>query len=253
MTYIDTHAHIFSPEFDQDRSDMLARAQEAGVTEIFMPNIDHTSIEAMLQLEEQNPWCHSLMGLHPSYVKENYLEVLHQMEEWLENRKFRGIGESGIDLYWDKTFFKEQQETLRVQCGWAKKYKIPIVLHTRDAFKETLEIIKEQQDGTLRGIFHCFSGTLEEAEEVIEANFLLGIGGVSTFKNGGLEPVIQNVSLEHLVLETDSPYLAPVPKRGKRNEPAYLPLVAQRIADIKSLPLEEVAAKTSANALRVFA
>ena len=252
MMFIDTHAHIFASEFEPDRAEMLSRARAAGVSQIFMPNIDLTSVEAMLALEELNPWCHSLMGLHPCSVKADYMQELEQMEVWLQKRPFKGIGEAGLDLYWDKTFFKEQQAALRVQCGWAKKYQIPLVLHTRDAFRETLEIVQEEQDGTLKGIFHCFSGTVAEAREVLDQNFLLGIGGVSTFKNGGLEPVLQQIGIEHLVLETDSPYLAPVPKRGKRNESAYLPLVAQRIAEIKSLTLEEVAAATTANALRLF-
>jgi TatD DNase family protein len=186
-------------------------------------------------------------------VKEDFRQVLDSMEEWFTKRDFKGIGEAGLDLYWDKSFFESQKEALQVQCGWAKDKQIPIVLHTRDAFTETLDIIQAQQDGRLKGIFHCFSGTVEEAQAVIEVGFLLGIGGVSTFKNGGLEPVLQQVDLKHLVLETDSPYLAPVPRRGKRNEPSYLPYVAQRISEIKSIPLDEVAAVTSSNALNLFA
>ncbi|MGV3541213.1 MAG: TatD family hydrolase [Rufibacter sp.] len=252
MAFIDTHAHIFAPEFDEDREEMLQRAQEANVSQIYMPNIDVASIEAMLQLEESHPWCHAMIGLHPCYVKEDYQQELSVIEGWLGKRQFKGIGEAGLDLYWDKTFFSQQQEVLRIQCGWAKKYQIPMILHTRDAFTETLKIIQEEQDGSLRGIFHCFSGTVEEAQAALDLNFLLGIGGVSTFKNGGLEPVLQHIGLQHLVLETDSPYLAPVPKRGKRNEPSYLPFVAQRIAQIKSLTLEEVAAATTANAVNLF-
>jgi TatD DNase family protein len=254
MKFIDTHAHIFAPEFDDDQEDMVQRAKQAQVEQIYMPNIDHTSIEAMLALEEKHPaMCHALMGLHPCYVKEDYQQVLYEVESWFHKRTFKGIGEAGLDLYWDKTFFAQQQEVLRIQCQWAKQYQIPIVLHTRDAFKETLEIVQEQQDGTLKGIFHCFSGTVEDARLAIEASFLLGIGGVATFKNGGLEPVLQAVELQHLVLETDSPYLAPVPFRGKRNEPSYLPKIAQRIAEIKSISLEEVALATTANATQLFA
>ncbi|AKQ45720.1 hydrolase TatD [Rufibacter radiotolerans] len=252
MTYIDSHAHVFSPDFAQDREEMLQRAQAAGVAEIYMPNIDLASLDTMLQLEKDHPWCHSLLGLHPCHVFQDFRQVLTQLESQFEQRSFKGIGEAGLDYYWDKTFVKEQQEALRIQCGWAKKYQIPIVLHTRDAFSDTLQIIKEQQDGTLRGIFHCFSGTVEDAQAALDVNFLLGIGGVSTFKNGGLEPVLQAIDLKHLVLETDSPYLAPVPKRGKRNEPSYLPYVAQRIADIKSITLDEVAAATTVNAKRLF-
>ncbi|GAB2538127.1 TatD family hydrolase [Rufibacter soli] len=252
MTYIDSHAHVFSPDFTQDREEMLQRAKDAGVTQIFMPNIDLASLEVMLQLEQDHPWCHSLLGLHPCHVFQDFRQVLAQLEEQFEKRYFKGVGEAGLDYYWDKTFVSEQQEALRIQCGWAKEHHIPIVLHTRDAFHDTLQIIKEEQDGSLRGIFHCFSGTVEEAQAAVDQNFLLGIGGVSTFKNGGLEPVLQAIDLKHLVLETDSPYLAPVPKRGKRNEPAYLPYVAQRIAEIKSISLDEVAAATTANAQRLF-
>ncbi|MBA9077903.1 TatD family hydrolase [Rufibacter quisquiliarum] len=253
MTFIDTHAHVFSPEFDEDREEMLQRAQAAQVAQVYMPNIDVASIDAMLQVEEKHAWCHAMMGLHPCYVKQEFEKDLAVIEKWLETRSFKGIGEAGLDLYWDKSLLDQQREALRVQCGWAKKYQRPIILHTRDAFQETLEIVQEQQDGTLRGIFHCFSGTVEEAQAVLGVNFLLGIGGVSTFKNGGLEPVLQQIDLKHLVLETDSPYLAPVPRRGKRNEPAYLPYVAQRIAEIKSMTVEEVATATTANALDLFA
>ncbi|WP_205503897.1 TatD family hydrolase [Rufibacter psychrotolerans] len=253
MHYIDSHAHVFSPEFGQDLEEMLQRAQEAHVAEIYMPNIDLASLDAMLQLEERHPWCHSLLGLHPCHVFQDYRDVLAQLEQWFERRSFKGVGEAGLDYYWDKTFILEQQEALRIQCGWAKARQIPIVLHTRDAFKDTLEIIREQQDGRLRGIFHCFSGTVEEAQAAVDQNFLLGIGGVSTFKNGGLEPVLREIDLKYIVLETDSPYLAPVPKRGKRNEPAFLPYVAQRIAEVKSLTLDEVAAATTANAQNLFA
>ncbi|WP_207429906.1 TatD family hydrolase [Sabulibacter ruber] len=253
MHYIDSHAHVFSPEFSQDVEEMLQRAQAAQVAEIYMPNIDLASLEAMFQLEQRHPWCHSLLGLHPCHVFQDYREVLSQLEQWFEKRTFKGVGEAGLDYYWDKTFVPEQQEALRIQCGWAKNHQIPIVLHTRDAFQDTLQIIKEQQDGSLRGIFHCFSGTVEEAQAAIDQNFLLGIGGVSTFKNGGLEPVLRAIDLKHIVLETDSPYLAPVPKRGKRNEPSYLPFVAQKIAEVKSLTLDEVAEVTTANARNLFA
>ncbi|MFB9864870.1 TatD family deoxyribonuclease [Rufibacter immobilis] len=252
MFFIDSHAHVFSPEFNPDLEEMLQRAQEAQVAEIYMPNIDLASLEPMFQLEQRHPWCHSLLGLHPCHVFQDFRQVLQEMELWFEKRSFKGVGEAGLDYYWDKTFVAEQKEALRIQCGWAKTHQIPIVLHTREAFADTLEIIKEQQDGNLRGIFHCFSGTVEEAQAVIDQNFLLGIGGVSTFKNGGLGPVLEQIDLQHLVLETDSPYLAPVPKRGKRNEPAYLPYVAQKLADTKSISLNEVAAVTTANARNLF-
>lgn len=231
----------------------MERAQEEGVTRIYMPNIDHTSIDAMLEAETKYPQhCIPMMGLHPTSVDKDFERELYLVEEWLEKRKFAAVGECGIDLYWDKTFLPQQQEALRVQVALAKKYQLPIVLHTRDSFNETYDIISAAQDGTLRGIFHCFSGTAEEAEKVKELDFLMGIGGVATFKNGGLDKVLPHVSLDNLVLETDCPYLAPTPHRGKRNEPVYLPLIAKRVAELMQQPVEEVAEKTTANALNLF-
>ncbi|WP_162052273.1 TatD family hydrolase [Pontibacter pamirensis] len=253
MNFIDSHAHIYSEKFDADRADAIARAQEEGVSRIYMPNIDHTSIDAMLEAEAKYPQlCIPMMGLHPTSVDKDFERQLYLVEEWLEKRTFAAVGECGIDLYWDKTFLPQQQEALRVHVALAKKYQLPIVLHTRDSFNETYEIIKAAQDGTLRGIFHCFSGTAEEAEKVRELGFLMGIGGVATFKNGGLDKVLPHVSLDNLVLETDCPYLAPTPHRGKRNEPVYLPLVASRVAELMQQPIEEVADKTTTNALNLF-
>lgn len=253
MNLIDSHAHIYSDKFDEDRADAMARAQEEGITRIYMPNIDHTSIDAMLEAEAKYPQhCIPMMGLHPTSVDKDFERELFLVEEWLEKRKFAAVGECGIDLYWDKTFLPQQQEALKVQVALAKKHQLPIVLHTRDSFNETYEIISAAQDGTLRGIFHCFSGTAEEAEKVKELGFLMGIGGVATFKNGGLDKVLPHVSLDNLVLETDCPYLAPTPHRGKRNEPVYLPLIANRVAELMQKPVEEVAKKTTANALNLF-
>ncbi|WP_299985524.1 TatD family hydrolase [uncultured Pontibacter sp.] len=253
MTLVDSHAHIYSEQFKQDREEALARALAEGVEKIYMPNIDHTSIDIMLETEEKHPnQCIAMMGLHPTSVDKDFEKELYLVEEWLGKRKFAAVGECGIDLYWDKTFLPQQQEALRVQVELAKKHQLPIVLHTRDSFDETYEIIAAAQDGSLKGIFHCFSGTVEQAEKVKELGFLMGIGGVATFKNGGLDKVLPHVSLDNLVLETDCPYLAPVPHRGKRNEPVYLPLVARRVAELMQKPVEEVAQTTTCNALNLF-
>jgi TatD DNase family protein len=253
LTYIDSHAHIYSEQFKPDRDEVIRKATEAGVTKILMPNVDHTSIDEMLQTEAEHPdTCLAMMGLHPCSVQKHFEKELYTVENWLAQRKFIAIGETGIDLYWDKTFLPQQQEALQIQVDWAKKYNVPIVLHTRDAFAEVFEIIERNQDGTLQGVFHCFSGTAEEAQKVIKLGFYLGIGGVATFKNGGLDKVLPEVGLENLLLETDCPYLAPVPYRGKRNEPAYLPLIARRVAEIKGVLPEELAAASSANTKKLF-
>ncbi|SIT82651.1 TatD family hydrolase [Pontibacter indicus] len=253
MTLIDSHAHIYSEQFKQDRDQALARALEEGVEKIYMPNIDHTSIDVMLETEAKHPnQCIAMMGLHPTSVNNDFEKELYLVEEWLGKRKFAAVGECGIDLYWDKTFLPQQQEALKVQVQLAKKHQLAIVLHTRDSFDETYEIIAAAQDGSLKGVFHCFSGTVEQAAKVKELGFLMGIGGVATFKNGGLDKVLPHVSLDDLVLETDCPYLAPVPHRGKRNEPVYLPLVARRVAELMQKPVEEVAVTTTRNALNLF-
>ncbi len=253
MNLVDSHAHIYSEKFDDDRADAIARAQDAGVSRIYMPNIDHTSIDAMLEAEAKYPQlCIPMIGLHPTSVNKDFERELYLIEEWLGQRKFAAIGECGTDLYWDKSFLGQQQEALKVQVELAKKHQLPIVLHTRDSFDETYEILAEAQDGTLRGVFHCFSGTPEEAQKVKALGFLMGIGGVATFKNGGLDKVLPHVALDDLVLETDCPYLAPAPHRGKRNEPVYLPLIANRVAELLQQPVETVAEKTTANALNLF-
>jgi TatD DNase family protein len=254
MILVDSHAHIYSEQFKQDRDEALARAKGEGVEKIYMPNIDHTSIDVMLETEAKHPeQCIAMMGLHPTSVDKDFEKELYLVEEWLGKRKFAAVGECGIDLYWDKTFLPQQQEALKVQVELAKKHQLPIVLHTRDSFEETYEIVAAAQDGRLKGIFHCFSGTLEQAEKVKKLGFLMGIGGVATFKNGGLDKVVPHVALEDLVLETDCPYLAPVPHRGKRNEPVYLPLVARRVAELMNKPVEEVAEATTRNAFNLFA
>jgi TatD DNase family protein len=253
LKLVDSHAHIYSEEFKEDQAAAVAKAREAGVEKIYMPNIDHTSIDAMLETEAAFPdQCIPMMGLHPTYVKKDFERELYLVEEWLNKRPFAAVGECGIDLYWDKTFLPQQQDALKVQLELAKKHKLPIILHTRDSFDETYELVAAAQDGTLRGIFHCFSGTPAQAAKVKELNFLMGIGGVATFKNGGLDKVLPHVALEDLVLETDCPYLAPVPYRGKRNEPAYIPLVLKRVAELMQKSEEEVATITTQNALNLF-
>lgn len=251
---IETHAHLYAEEFDKDRDTAVAMAGEKGVSKIYMPNVDSSSIDRMMEAElKYKNVCISTMGLHPCYVKKEFQRELYLVEDWLGKRKFAAIGEIGIDLYWDLTFRAQQEEAFCIQVELAKKYKLPIIIHCRNSFRETMDLLKPLLDGQLKGIFHCFGGTLEEANEVIEAGFLMGIGGVVTFKKAGLDQVIPSVSLDHLVLETDSPYLAPVPYRGKRNEPSYLSIIAQQIADYKQCSLQEVTEKTTANATSLFA
>ncbi|MGI4743859.1 MAG: TatD family hydrolase [Janthinobacterium lividum] len=254
MKLIETHAHLYSEQFKLDRPEALHRAVAAGVETILLPNIDRTSIDGLLELEAQFPaTCHAMMGLHPCSVKADFEQELYLLEDWLSQRPFVAVGECGIDLYWDKTFLPQQQEALRVQLRLAKQYDLPIVLHTRSAFEEAYELVAEAQDGTLRGVFHCFSDGVAEAERIIAlGGFKLGIGGVATFKNGGLDKVLPHVDLAHLVLETDCPYLAPVPYRGKRNEPAYLPLVLHRLAALLGQSPEAVAEATTRNAQELF-
>jgi TatD DNase family protein len=250
---IDTHSHIYSEEFLHDRDEALQRAYDSGIKKIILPNIDSGSIKHMLDLSDAYPHlCYPLMGLHPTSVDEDYKEELEAVEYWLGKRKFYGIGEIGIDLYWDKRFVAEQKDAFRHQIKLAKNMNLPIVIHVRNSFDETYEIVKEEQDGHLRGIFHCFTGTSTEARKVVDLGFYLGVGGVLTFRNSELEEVIQSVSIQNLVLETDSPYLAPVPKRGKRNESSYLVYVAQKLAEIYNISVTQVAEITTSNARGLF-
>lgn len=250
---IDTHAHIYSDEFAADRDEIIERARSAEISAIYMPNIDHTSIDSMLELENKYPGlCIPMMGLHPCYVKKDFQRELYLVEDWLAKRKFAAVGEIGTDLYWDKTFWEQQKEAFTVQVTWAKKYKLPVVIHCRESIDETIELVTSLKDDNLRGVFHCFSGTAAQAKRIIELGFFLGIGGVSTFKKGGLDVVLPEITLDHLVLETDSPYLAPVPHRGKRNEPAYIGLVARRVAEIKRLPESDIREATTRNAGQLF-
>ena len=218
-----------------------------------MPNIDHTSIDAMLEVEERHPEiCIPMMGLHPCYVKKDFEKELYTVESWLSKRKFLAVGEIGTDLYWDKTFWEQQCEAFRIQVLWAKQYQLPIVIHCRESLDQTLELLEPLVDETLTGVFHCFTGTVEQANRITSLGFYLGLGGAVTFKNGGLDTVVPKLDLQHVVLETDCPYLAPVPHRGKRNEPAYIPLVAQKICDWKKLSASELSEITHSNTNRLF-
>lgn len=250
--WVDTHAHLYSSEFDADRQDVLAACMDQDVKQIFMPNVDHTSIDRMLEVESRSRGCYAMMGLHPCSVKKDFQRELYIVEEWLARRKFTAVGEIGTDLHWDKTFWPYQCEAFEIQINWALKYDLPIVIHCRESIDETIELVQKHQNGKLRGIFHCFSGNPEQAEKIVKLNFFLGIGGVATFKNGGLDKVLPDIALDNIVLETDSPYLSPVPHRGKRNAPSYIPLIAQRVAEIKQISLAVLQEQTTSNARKIF-
>jgi len=249
----DTHTHLYSEQFDEDRAEMIQRAKDAGVTRFFIPAIDSSYTQRMLDLEENfKDDVFLMMGLHPTSVKENYKEELAQVKEWIDKRDFIAIGEIGIDLYWDKTFLPQQQEAFRTQIQWAKEKKIPIVIHCRDAFDEIFEVLETEKNGDLFGIFHCFTGTLEQAQKAISYNMKLGIGGVATFKNGKIDKFLNQIAIKHIVLETDSPYLAPTPYRGKRNESSYVTQVVEKLATIYDLTFQEIAEITTQNSKDVF-
>lgn len=252
--WTDSHAHIYHNDFDADRTDMMHRCDEKGVAKIFMPNIDHTSIDSMLDVEMKHPGkCFAMMGLHPCSVKKDFEKELYVIESWLAKRKFAAVGEMGTDLYWDKTFWDQQVEAFKIQVGWAKKYNLPIVVHCRESMDQTIELADRLQDGSLAGVFHCFTGDSIQAEKLVKLGFYLGIGGVATFKKGGMENVLPHIPLDRIVLETDSPYLTPAPHRGKRNEPSYIPLIANRVAELKNISSDELRSATTQNALKLFA
>lgn len=251
---IDTHTHLYSEEFDEDRAEMIQRALNKGVTEFYLPAIDSESHEKMLQLEAEYPQqIFAMMGLHPCYVKpETWEKELEIVENYLNQRTFPAIGEIGIDLYWDKTTLDIQIKAFEKQIDWAIEKDLPIVIHTRESFEETFEVLERKKHPKLRGIFHCFSGTLEQAKHAIDLGFVLGIGGVVTFKNGKIDQFLHEIPLNKIVLETDAPYLAPVPFRGKRNESAYIELVAQKLVDIYKKDFSEIVHITTENAKMIF-
>ena len=253
MRFIDTHSHIYDTGFQEDMDAVMVAAKSVGIEKIYMPGIDSTCIDDMMGMETKYPgFCIPMMGLHPCYVKENYQEELAIVEGWLTKRKFAAIGEIGLDYYWDKTFAKEQQLVFEKQMQWGLDLGLPINIHTRNAMGETIEMVKPFAKKGLKGIFHCFSGSKESAEQIVEMGFLLGLGGVLTYKNAGVAEAVVDIPMEFLVLETDAPYLPPVPYRGKRNEPAFMVEVAKKLAEIKNIPLHEVGEMTSGNAERIF-
>ena len=249
----DTHTHLYSEQFDQDREAMIQRAKDAGVQRFFIPAIDSSYSKRMFSLEENYPNdVFLMMGLHPTSVKENFEIELQHVKDWIDKKTFVAIGEIGIDLYWDKTFLKQQQMAFQTQIRWAKEKKLPIVIHCRNAFNEIFDILELEKGPDLYGIFHCFTGTLEQAKKAISYNMKLGIGGVVTFKNGKIDAFLDQIPLHHIVLETDAPYLSPAPHRGKRNESSYITYVIEKLATIYKLPFNEIAAVTTNNSKEVF-
>ena len=250
---IDTHTHLYLEQFDEDRPEMIQRAIEKGITHFYMPSIDSNHIESMFQLEAQFPSnCFAMMGLHPCSVKENVEAELAIVEKYLSERKFIAVGEIGLDYYWDTTFVPQQKVAFVQQMEWAKHYKIPISIHCRESMDDAIELVSKTKTSDLNGVFHCFGGTIEQANKIIELGFYLGIGGVLTYKKSGLDEVLKNIDLQHIVLETDAPYLSPVPYRGKRNESAYIYEIAKKLAEVKDVDISEVAAMTTENAKKVF-
>jgi len=253
MILTDTHTHLYSKEFDHDRNEMILRAFDKGINRFFIPAIDSTYTDSMYDLEKKFPEnIFLMMGLHPTSVKENYEEELEHVEQEFASRDFYAVGETGIDLFWDRSFLKQQQEAFRYQIRLAKSKNLPVVIHCREAFDEIFEVLESEKDEDLFGIFHCFTGDHLQAQRALSYNMKLGIGGVVTFKNGGIDKFLEHVPIENIVLETDSPYLSPVPYRGKRNESAYLEIVAQKIADIYKMSLQEVAQITTQTSRDVF-
>jgi TatD DNase family protein len=253
MQLIDTHCHLYSKEFVRDLEEVLQRAEKEGVGRFYLPAIDRHCQEALLALEARYPGrCFGMTGLHPCHVKEDHSVELRFVEDELARRGWVALGEIGLDFYWDRTFEAAQYAAFHRQIEWALQYDIPIVIHSRESMKESIGVVREHQRGKLRGIFHCFSGDAQAAGEIVDLGFYLGIGGVLTYKNSGLPDAIRDIALEHLVLETDAPYLSPVPFRGKRNESSYLRYIVAKLAEVKGLPVEEVAAATTANAQKIF-
>ncbi|TAH38364.1 MAG: TatD family deoxyribonuclease [Bacteroidetes bacterium] len=253
MILTDTHTHLYSEEFDADREKLIELAVTNGISRFFLPNIDSSSIQSMLDLESRHrEICFPMMGLHPCSVKANWQEEMDIVENWFRKRSFVAVGEIGIDLFWDKTFVEEQKIVFQRQVELANHYKVPIVIHSRESFELIYELLLDLPKQEPFGIFHCFTGTEEQANRAIDMGFYLGIGGVVTFKNSGLDKVVEKISLDHMVLETDAPYLAPAPFRGKRNIPEYLKLVAQKLAEIKNVSLEEIAHISTENSKKIF-
>ncbi len=253
MNLVDTHTHLYLEQFDTDREQVVKNAIDAGIGYMLLPNIDRDSISSMLSLADTFPeHCIPMLGLHPTSVKEDYQDQLTEIESWLAKRPFCAVGEIGIDLYWDKSFQKQQEDAFIRQIRLAKERDLPIVIHSRESFREIMNILKDEKHEKLRGVFHCFTGNEEQAHEAIEMGFMLGIGGVLTYQKSGLDKVMEKIGLEHVILETDSPFLPPVPHRGKRNESAWVLFVAQKLALIKGMSVEVIGEITTANARKLF-
>ena len=253
MNFFDTHAHIYLDDFKDDLDEVIEKATRKGISTILMPAIDSSTHAAMLQTEQAFPGsCRSMMGLHPCSVKDDYQKELVQVQDYLSQQRFVAIGEIGLDFYWDVSFKNQQYDTFQRQITWALDYGIPIVIHSRNAVDECIKVVRDSQDGNLRGVFHCFSGTIDQARTIIELGFYLGIGGVLTYKNSGLDKVMSEIGLDNVILETDAPYLTPVPNRGKRNEPGYITIIAEKLAGIKNIPINEIADITTQNAQKLF-
>ena len=252
MKFIDTHSHLYLDQFKEDQEEVMARAKEV-LEAVYLPNIDCSTVEVMHALENKYPnFCYAMMGLHPCSVKANFKEKLDNMLQFLKQRPYVAIGEIGTDLYWDKTTIREQEVAFRTQLNWAKEMNLPVVIHSRDSLDLNIKIVEEEQNGSLRGIFHCFNGTLEQSKAIIDLDFILGVGGVLTFKNGGMREIYSEIPLEKIVLETDAPYLTPTPFRGKRNESAYIPIIAEVLAEVKQKDIIEVAKQTNKNARGLY-
>ncbi len=250
---IDTHAHIYSNEFNHDLELVIRRAHDEGIKKILIPNVDKETIPQVINLKNKFPQtCYPMIGIHPTSINENYQQELNAVNEYLQKHKFIAIGEIGIDLYWDKTFIEEQKKAFAQQIQWAKQYNLPIAIHCRNAFNETMEVLLDNNNKDVKGVFHSFSGNIEQAQKVISLGFKIGVSGVVTFKNSGQDKVIAQIPLEHLLLETDAPYLTPAPFRGKRNESAYISIIAKKIAELKNITFEEVAEITTKNTLELF-
>lgn len=254
--FVDTHTHLYDDRLTESKQDeMIRRAFDAGVRKLYMPNCDQHTIAGMMRIAGAFPGqCLPMMGLHPTYVKEDFESELAIVREWLDKSSFAAVGEIGLDYYWDKTFVAEQKASFARQIDWALEKGLPIVIHSREATQDCIEIVRQKQNGSLRGIFHCFSGSMDEAEQIIALNFQLGIGGIITYKsNRELQDVVSRVPIESIVLETDAPYLSPVPYRGKRNESGYIPFIAEKVAELRGMSIEELGAATSATAAKLFA
>ncbi|PID89476.1 MAG: hydrolase TatD [Bacteroidia bacterium] len=250
---VDTHSHLYSKHFNKDIDDVIKRSIDNGITKIYMPNIDNSTTKSMLNLEKKAPDLFaSMMGIHPCEIKQNYKKELDIAHKELLRGNYVGVGEIGIDLYWDKTFKNEQIDAFKTQVNWAKELDLPVIIHCRESMDLTIDIIKQEKTDKLKGIFHCFTGSVDQAFEIMKLGFYMGIGGILTYKNSGLKEVVNQIPMEYLVLETDSPYLPPVPYRGKRNESSYVRYVAEELANVKKLTFKEVARQTSMNADRIF-